>query len=68
LTVVDTAGLRDTVDVVEQLGIARTRAAIARADVALLIMDARDAAGETRSRRSPRAAGDAAARRRPQQM
>jgi len=46
LTVVDTAGLRDTVDVVEQLGIARTRAAIARADVALLIVDARDAASD----------------------
>lgn len=46
LTVVDTAGLRDTVDVVEQLGIARTRGAIARADVALLIVDARDAAND----------------------
>ena len=44
VTVVDTAGLRSTPDVVEQLGIARTRAAISHADVALLIIDARDAA------------------------
>ena len=45
LTIVDTAGLRDTSDTVEALGIARTRAAIARADVALLLVDARDDAG-----------------------
>ena len=43
LTVVDTAGLRETTDAVEALGIARTRAAIARADLALLLVDARDA-------------------------
>ena len=43
LTVVDTAGLRETTDAVELLGIDRTRAAIARADLALLIVDARDA-------------------------
>jgi tRNA modification GTPase len=43
LTVIDTAGLRETTDAVERLGIARTRAAIARADLALLIVDARDA-------------------------
>ena len=41
LTVIDTAGLRDTVDEVERQGIARTRAAIERADVALLLVDAR---------------------------
>lgn len=40
--VVDTAGLRDTDDEVERLGIARTRAAMARADVALVLVDARD--------------------------
>jgi tRNA modification GTPase len=45
LTIVDTAGLRDTTDTVEALGIARTRAAIARADLALLLVDARDDAG-----------------------
>lgn len=42
LTIVDTAGLRETSDAVETLGIARTRAAIARADVAVVISDARD--------------------------
>jgi tRNA modification GTPase len=42
LAIVDTAGLRDTEDEVELQGIARTRAAIARADVALLLVDARD--------------------------
>jgi tRNA modification GTPase len=42
LTVVDTAGLRQTADTVESLGIARTRAAIARADLALVLVDARD--------------------------
>lgn len=42
LTVVDTAGLRETEDEVERHGIARTRAAIERADIALLLLDARD--------------------------
>jgi tRNA modification GTPase len=42
LTVVDTAGLRDTDDEVERHGIARTRGAIGRADVALVLVDARD--------------------------
>ena len=42
LTIVDTAGLRETEDVVEMLGIARTRSAIERADVALVLVDARD--------------------------
>ena len=41
LTIIDTAGLRETADEVERHGIARTRAAIERADVALLIVDAR---------------------------
>jgi len=44
LTVIDTAGLRPTDDPIETLGIARTRAAIERADVALVLIDA--AAGE----------------------
>jgi tRNA modification GTPase len=43
LTVIDTAGLRDTRDEVEKLGIARAWAAVERADLALLIVDARDA-------------------------
>ena len=46
LTIVDTAGLRATHDEVERLGIARTRAAIERADLALVLVDARDAAGD----------------------
>ncbi|MDD5248098.1 MAG: tRNA uridine-5-carboxymethylaminomethyl(34) synthesis GTPase MnmE [Rhodocyclaceae bacterium] len=41
LHVIDTAGLRDTVDPVEQLGIARTWQEIERADVVLQIVDAR---------------------------
>jgi tRNA modification GTPase len=47
LTIVDTAGLRDTDDVVEREGIARTRAAIDRADLALVMVDACDDALET---------------------
>ena len=43
LTVVDTAGLRDTDDAVERIGIERTWAAVARADVVIVIVDARDA-------------------------
>lgn len=45
LHVVDTAGLRDTDDVVEQLGIARTWAAVEKADVALLLVDAAHGVG-----------------------
>ena len=42
LTVIDTAGLRDTGDAVERLGIERTWAAVERADLALVIVDARE--------------------------
>jgi tRNA modification GTPase len=42
LTVIDTAGLRETNDEVERLGIERTWAAVERSDLALLIVDARD--------------------------
>jgi len=41
LTIVDTAGLRDTDDPVEAIGIERTWAAISRADLVLLLVDAR---------------------------
>jgi len=41
LTIVDTAGLRDTVDPVEAIGIERTWAAVERADLVLLLIDAR---------------------------
>ena len=44
LTIVDTAGLRETADEVERHGIARTWDAVARADLALVLVDARDAA------------------------
>ena len=40
--VIDTAGLRDTDDTVERLGIARTWAAVERADLALLLLDSRE--------------------------
>ena len=43
--VIDTAGLRETEDPVERLGIARTWAAIGKADLALLIEDASAATG-----------------------
>lgn len=39
LTLLDTAGIRDTGDRVEQLGIARSRDALASADVVLLLYD-----------------------------
>lgn len=41
LHIIDTAGLRDTEDAVERIGIARTWQEIARADVVLQIVDAR---------------------------
>lgn len=40
LHVIDTAGLRETADPVERLGIERTWAAVEKADVALLLVDA----------------------------
>ncbi|MCX7184603.1 MAG: tRNA uridine-5-carboxymethylaminomethyl(34) synthesis GTPase MnmE [Nitrosospira sp.] len=39
LYLIDTAGLRETSDTVEKIGIARTRAAIEKADLALLLID-----------------------------
>lgn len=47
--VIDTAGLRETADEVEAIGIARTRRAIARADLVLHLVDA---AGETEADRA----------------
>ena len=41
LNIVDTAGLRETQDEVERMGIARTWSEIGRADVVLLLVDAR---------------------------
>ena len=45
LNIIDTAGLRESVDEVEMIGMARTREAIGRADVVLHLVDA--AAGMT---------------------
>ena len=45
LHIIDTAGLRATEDVVEQMGIARAWAAIERADLALLLLDSRHGVG-----------------------
>ncbi len=42
LHVIDTAGLRETDDVVERIGIARTWAAVEKADLALLLLDSRE--------------------------
>ena len=44
LHIIDTAGLRPTADEVERLGIERTWAAIERADLALIVTDAREPA------------------------
>jgi len=43
LSIVDTAGLRDTLDEVERIGIARTWTAVEQSDLAVLIVDAREA-------------------------
>ncbi len=44
LRVVDTAGLRDTDDAVERIGVARTWSAVERADLVIVLVDARDEA------------------------
>lgn len=43
LSIVDTAGLRDTDDAVERIGIARTWSAVERADLVIVLVDAREA-------------------------
>ena len=47
LHIIDTAGLRDTKDEVEKIGIARTYQALENAQVALLLVDAAKGIGET---------------------
>ncbi|STZ77263.1 tRNA uridine-5-carboxymethylaminomethyl(34) synthesis GTPase MnmE [Bergeriella denitrificans] len=48
--IIDTAGLRETDDVVEQIGIERSRKAVNEADVALVLIDPREGLNEkTRS-------------------
>ena len=46
LHVIDTAGLRETEDEIEKIGIARTWQEIERADVVVLLVDARQGVGE----------------------
>ena len=46
LHVIDTAGLRDTGDEIERIGIARTWQEIEKADVVLLLVDARQGVGK----------------------
>ena len=46
LHVIDTAGLRDTGDEIERIGITRTWQEIEKADVVLLLVDARQGVGE----------------------
>ncbi len=45
--IIDTAGLRDTVDTVERIGINRTWSMIEKADLALLVSDARSSGNDT---------------------
>lgn len=40
LTIIDTAGIRETADQVERIGVARSRAALEKADLVLFVMDA----------------------------
>lgn len=47
--VIDTAGLRETQDVVERIGVQRARGQIGRADAILVVGDARDAEEESES-------------------
>jgi tRNA modification GTPase len=46
LHIIDTAGLRNSVDEVEQMGIARARDAMQKADAALILLDASQGMGE----------------------
>jgi tRNA modification GTPase len=57
LLLVDTAGLGDTSDVVEQLGVERTRRALAQADLALVVYDGSVAPDEEDRRVAEAAAG-----------
>lgn len=45
--IIDTAGLRETDDVVEKIGIERSRKAVAEADVALILVDPREGINAT---------------------
>jgi tRNA modification GTPase len=47
VTVVDTAGLRETADVIEQEGVRRSRAELSRADRVLFVVEAREPLSES---------------------
>lgn len=54
LHIIDTAGLRETDDIVEQEGVRRAREQMAQADLILLLVDARDSdAGVESDRKTP---------------
>jgi tRNA modification GTPase len=57
LLLVDTAGLADTSDLVEQLGVQRTRRALAQADLALVVYDGSIPPGDEDRRVAGAAAG-----------
>ena len=61
LSLVDTAGVRDTVDVVEQEGVARARGTLRVADLTIVVLDRSRPLHDRRSR-AARRHGDAAAR------
>jgi len=50
LHIIDTAGLRETTDPVETIGIARTWEAISKADLALLLVDSQHGVGDQEAR------------------
>lgn len=46
IKIIDTAGIRETSDVIEQIGVQKTRESIALADLVLLVFDAEDGYGD----------------------
>jgi tRNA modification GTPase len=46
LRLIDTAGLRDSYDLIERMGVERSRAAVAEAELVLLVIDGAQALGE----------------------
>ena len=67
LHIIDTAGLRESADPIERIGIERTWATIARADLALIVTDARESDQDADAAIVGAAAAVAAADRRSQQ-
>ena len=61
LNIIDTAGLRQTADEVERLGIARTLAEVERADVVLHLVDAAAGIGERAAPHAPEGGAETSA-------